>query len=36
MWALTVHATGALAGSPEFGAGNVFNSGRRMGLTQTW
>jgi multiple sugar transport system substrate-binding protein len=30
-------ATGALAGSPEFGAGNVFNSGKAaMGLTQTW
>lgn len=29
--------TGALAGSPEFGAGNVFNSGKAaMGLTQTW
>jgi multiple sugar transport system substrate-binding protein len=30
-------ATGPLAGSPEFGAGNVFNSGKAaMGLTQTW
>jgi len=30
-------ATGALSGSPEFGAGNVFNSGKAaMGLTQTW
>lgn len=30
-------ANGALAGSPEFGAGNVFNSGKAaMGLTQTW
>ncbi len=29
--------TGPLAGSPEFGAGNVFNSGKAaMGLTQTW
>jgi multiple sugar transport system substrate-binding protein len=29
--------TAALAGSPEFGAGNVFNSGKAaMGLTQTW
>lgn len=30
-------APGPLAGSPEFGAGNVFNSGKAaMGLTQTW
>jgi len=30
-------ANGALAGSPEFGAGNVFNSGKNaMALTQTW
>jgi multiple sugar transport system substrate-binding protein len=30
-------ATGPLAGSPEFLAGNVFNSGKAaMGLTQTW
>jgi multiple sugar transport system substrate-binding protein len=30
-------ATGPLAGSPEFGTGNVFNSGKAaMGLTQTW
>jgi hypothetical protein len=30
-------ATGALAGSPEFGAGNAFNSGKAaMGLTQAW
>jgi hypothetical protein len=30
-------ATGPLAGSPEFGAGNVFASGKAaMGLTQTW
>ncbi len=30
-------ASGPLAGSPEFGAGNVFNSGKAaMGLTQTW
>ena len=30
-------ATGALAGSPEFGGGNVFGSGRAaMGLTQLW
>ena len=30
-------ATGALSGSPEFGAGNVFNAGKAaMGLTQTW
>jgi multiple sugar transport system substrate-binding protein len=30
-------ANGALAGSPEFGAGNTFNSGKAaMGLTQTW
>jgi multiple sugar transport system substrate-binding protein len=29
--------TGPLAGSPEFGGGNVFNSGKAaMGLTQTW
>jgi len=29
--------TGPLAGSVEFGAGNVFNSGKAaMGLTQTW
>lgn len=29
--------TGPLAGSPEFGTGNVFNSGKAaMGLTQTW
>lgn len=38
MWgAQPFMATGALAGSPEFGAGNVFNSGKAaMGLTQTW
>ena len=38
MWgAKPFMATGALAGSPEFGAGNVFNSGKAaMGLTQTW
>jgi multiple sugar transport system substrate-binding protein len=30
-------ANGPLAGSPEFGAGNVFNAGKAaMGLTQTW
>jgi len=30
-------ASGPLSGSPEFGAGNVFNSGKAaMGLTQTW
>ena len=30
-------ATGPLSGSPEFGAGNVFASGKAaMGLTQTW
>lgn len=30
-------ATGPLSGSPEFGGGNVFNSGKAaMGLTQTW
>jgi len=30
-------ANGPLAGSPEFGGGNVFNSGKAaMGLTQTW
>ncbi|GIK58850.1 MAG: extracellular solute-binding protein [Chloroflexi bacterium] len=30
-------ASGPLAGSPEFGGGNVFNSGKAaMGLTQTW
>jgi ABC-type glycerol-3-phosphate transport system substrate-binding protein len=30
-------ANGPLAGSPEFLAGNVFNSGKAaMGLTQTW
>jgi multiple sugar transport system substrate-binding protein len=30
-------ATGPLSGTPEFGAGNVFNSGKAaMGLTQTW
>ncbi len=30
-------ANGALSGSPEFGAGNVFNSGRTaMGQTQLW
>jgi multiple sugar transport system substrate-binding protein len=30
-------ANGPLAGSPEFGTGNVFNSGKAaMGLTQTW
>jgi multiple sugar transport system substrate-binding protein len=30
-------ATGALAGSPEFGNGNLFNAGKAaMGLTQTW
>ena len=30
-------ATGPLGGSPEFGAGNAFNSGKAaMGLTQTW
>ncbi|HMU92159.1 MAG TPA: extracellular solute-binding protein [Anaerolineales bacterium] len=29
--------TGPLANSPEFGTGNVFNSGKAaMGLTQTW
>jgi multiple sugar transport system substrate-binding protein len=29
--------TGPLAGTPEFGNGNVFNSGKAaMGLTQTW
>lgn len=29
--------TGPLTGSPEFGAGNPFNSGKAaMGLTQTW
>jgi multiple sugar transport system substrate-binding protein len=29
--------SGPLAGSPEFGTGNVFNSGKAaMGLTQTW
>src|SRR6185436_8019070 len=29
--------SGPLAGSPEFGGGNVFNSGKAaMGLTQTW
>jgi multiple sugar transport system substrate-binding protein len=29
--------TGALSASPEFGNGNVFNSGKAaMGLTQTW
>lgn len=38
MWGAKPYmATGALAGSPEFGAGNVFNSGKAaMGLTQTW
>jgi len=38
MWgAQPFMATGALAGSPEFGAGNVFNSGKAaMGPTQTW
>jgi multiple sugar transport system substrate-binding protein len=30
-------ANGPLSGSPEFGAGNVFNAGKAaMGLTQTW
>jgi len=30
-------ANGPLSGSPEFGSGNVFNSGKAaMGLTQTW
>lgn len=30
-------ATGALSGSPEFGAGNVFNTGKAaMGVTQLW
>ena len=30
-------ATGPLAGSPEFGNGNLFNAGKAaMGLTQTW
>ena len=30
-------ATGRSAGAPEFGAGNLFNSGKAaMGLTQTW
>jgi multiple sugar transport system substrate-binding protein len=30
-------ATGPLAGAPEFGNGNPFNSGKAaMGLTQTW
>jgi multiple sugar transport system substrate-binding protein len=30
-------ASGPLSGSPEFGGGNVFNSGKAaMGLTQTW
>ena len=30
-------ATGPLAGAPEFGNGNVFNTGKAaMGLTQTW
>ncbi|PID84973.1 MAG: sugar ABC transporter substrate-binding protein [Chloroflexi bacterium] len=30
-------ATGSLAGAPEFGNGNPFNSGKAaMGLTQTW
>ncbi|HKZ69105.1 MAG TPA: extracellular solute-binding protein [Anaerolineales bacterium] len=30
-------ATGPLAGAPEFGNGNIFNSGKAaMGLTQTW
>jgi multiple sugar transport system substrate-binding protein len=30
-------ATGPLAGAPEFGNGNLFNSGKAaMGLTQTW
>jgi multiple sugar transport system substrate-binding protein len=30
-------ATGALAGAPEFGNGNLFNSGKAaMALTQTW
>ena len=30
-------ATGPLSGTPEFGNGNVFNSGKAaMGLTQTW
>jgi multiple sugar transport system substrate-binding protein len=30
-------ASGPLAGAPEFGGGNVFNSGKAaMGLTQTW
>ena len=31
------NATGALAGSAEFGNGNLFNAGKAaMGLTQTW
>ena len=30
-------ANGPLAGSPEFGNGNIFNTGKAaMGLTQTW
>jgi multiple sugar transport system substrate-binding protein len=30
-------ANGPLSGSPEFGNGNIFNSGKAaMGLTQTW
>lgn len=30
-------ATGPLSGAPEFGGGNVFNTGKAaMGLTQTW
>jgi multiple sugar transport system substrate-binding protein len=38
MWgAKPFTATGPLQGSTEFGAGNVFNSGKAaMGLTQTW
>lgn len=38
MWgAQPFMATGALAGSPEFGNGNLFNAGKAaMGLTQTW
>jgi multiple sugar transport system substrate-binding protein len=38
MWgAQPFMATGPLSGSPEFGGGNVFNSGKAaMGLTQTW
>ena len=38
MWgAQPFTATGPLASAPEFGSGNVFNSGKAaMGLTQTW